>query len=97
MANGRITDNRITTRTILIIQGFCILLLCGALVVQGVEIHNWQRASCNSRKINLSVLHDVVVIAFTPPKGSKPLNPAQVRAITTTEGAIFTRINQAEC
>lgn len=52
--------------------------------------------SCARSDLILDTFHDVILLAFTPPKG-ETLTAGQVKQITRFEAAAFTRIDQARC
>ncbi len=72
------------------------LLLCGALVIQAFAGRQRRVDICASQNATLAVLHDVIVIATTPPAGKK-LTVAQVRSITAFQTKTFARIAAARC
>lgn len=73
-----------------------ILLLCAALVVQALVGRSRRGAICRGQNATLTVLHDVIQLASTPPKG-KTLTADQVRQITAFEVTAFARIAAARC
>jgi len=73
-----------------------ILLLAAALVVQAFVGRARRADICRSQNTGLAVLHDVIVLAMTPPKG-KTLTAQQVASITRFETSAFARITAARC
>jgi len=72
------------------------LLLVGALVIEGFAGLHRRNAICDSQNKTLSVLHDVIVIATTPPKGAK-LTAQQATNIARFQATTFARISAARC
>jgi len=85
-----------TDKTLRILAPVLVLALVAALVIQGFAGRQRREDICARENAALTVLHDVIVLAMTPPPG-KRLSPAQVKAITAFEAKAFARIDSARC
>lgn len=85
-----------TDKTFRVAVLLMILLLCGALVVQALVGRSRRADICRGQNSTLAVLHDVILIATTPPKG-KTLTADQVASITRFQTQVFARISAARC
>lgn len=84
-----------TAPKLALFAGVATSLMLAAFILTGYSFSVGHRAACDSRNATASLFHDVIVIASTPDKGSKPrpLTSAERRR----EHRIFVRIDQTRC
>lgn len=73
-----------------------LVLIVAVQVVQAFAGRARRADICRGQNATLTVLHDVIQLASTPPKG-KTLTADQVRQITAFETTAFARIAAARC
>lgn len=72
-------------------------IMIGLGTLAGYSFYTGHSAGCGNKDVTADLFRDVIVLATTPPKGSKPLTPAQKAERDAFRKPIFARIDLIRC